>query len=139
MSIKGMDIFLDHENKRLPVPRYLYKVIIEKSTGVTEVYVVYNNPHEVLSNIESEIGNTFDDKAEKLSDNFLDVTKGYTFKVPFDEFIKVVDYNQAVNNYPIPLSQGAMKVVQDSTNLQILQVQYDMEMTLGKVKGIQTC
>lgn len=139
MTLNGADIFLDHENKRLPVPRYLYKIITEKKSGLTEVYVVNNNPYEDVTNIESEIGNSFSDKAIILSGNFLDVSKGYTFMVPFDEFIKIVDIsfvNQTVNNHSIPLSQGQIQIVQDPNQLHILQVRYDMEMTLGKMKGI---
>lgn len=139
MSLKGKEIYFDPDNGRLPVPNYLYKIITIVSTGEKEVYVINNNPYESIANIHNQINQTFDKKAIELTDDYVDVTKGYTFKVAFDDFVKIVDVglnDPNYRNYAIPLSYGEIRVKQHHELLNILQVSYNMPMTAGKVKGI---
>lgn len=138
MSLEGKEIFFDPENKRLPVPRYLYKIITNKTSGDKEVYVFTNNPYESLKTIYDEVDQQFGDKATELTGDYVKVTKGYTFKVPYDDFVKSVDIkfkDQTVTNHSIPLSQGEIAVIQHPTRLNVLQVTYEMPMTKDKVKG----
>lgn len=138
-SLEGKDIYFDPDHGRLPVPRYVYKIITTVSTGERQVYVFNNNPYETLENIVGEIEKTFGDKAVELSGGFVDVTKGYTFMVPFDDFVNVVDVTLSDPNYkriPIPLTQGYINVIQHHEELHVLQVSYFMESRHGKVKGI---
>lgn len=102
MTLEGNEIYLDPDFRKLPVPRYLFKIITTKKSGRSEVYIFFNNPHGTQLNIEAEITGTFGDKVQPLNGDFVDVTKGYTFKMEYADFLKAV--NLAFKGYKLPRS-----------------------------------
>jgi DNA/RNA endonuclease G (NUC1) len=140
LKLEGKEIYLDHHdplNKRLPVPDKFYKIIHNKTDNTREVYVISNNPFADKKVLEAEMRETFGDHAKTFNDN---VVKGYTFTVPYDEFIKTVDtnfQNEVTTKHEIPLTDEgkAIHVIQHPTLLHVLQVKYDMDKTEGQTKG----
>lgn len=132
------EIFFDADNKRIPIPNYIYKIIDNKTSGEKEVFVFNNNPYESKTNIEFQIQAQFGAKAEKLSGNFEEVNRGYTFKVPYNDFVEVIDINLTntiTQKHSIPLNDGEIRVQQHPTLLHVQQVSYEMPKTKDQVKG----
>jgi DNA/RNA endonuclease G (NUC1) len=144
LKLDGKEIYLDRHNplnKRLPVPERFYKIVHNKTDDTREVYVISNNPFADKKELEAEMRETFGDSAKTFDDN---VQKGYTFTVPYDDFIKTVDTKfegEVTAKHEIPLTgEGkAINVVQHPTLLHVLQVKYDMDKTEGQTKGCSRC
>lgn len=130
MKIKGQEIYFEPDEKQLRVPKYLYKVIKEKTAKEGEVYVIYNNPHEDKKVVEQDIINDFEGKAISLDDEdkkFSEVHRGYTVKLPYDYFIETVNYTKKPRYDQIRLSKSEIKVFQNSQARIPLQVEYEMK------------
>lgn len=105
MTLEGKEIYLDPDSQKLPVPRYLYKIITTPSSGNSDVYVFLNNPHGDVKNIKAEIDEVFGEGIIELSGDYVEVKNGYTFKMPYKEFLKVV--NKAFKGFVLPKSMKA--------------------------------
>lgn len=70
---------------KLPVPRFLYKVI--EYNGQKEVYVVSNDIKGSKDAIVKDMKKTFGDNLEVIDGNHL---KGYAVKISYDDLEKVI-------------------------------------------------
>lgn len=97
MTLKGKEIYLDYDNKKLPVPRYIYKIVTDQNGS--KVHVFFNNPYVIESEARNEINTIFGDKITHLDDK---PETGYSFTIPYDDFrVKVNDY---FKGYELPAS-----------------------------------
>ena len=118
MSLKGKEIYLDYDAKKIPVPRYIYKIITDEKG--TKVYVFFNNPYIEESEIRKEMNDTFGDKIVHLPDK---PGTGYTFTTTYENFRKKTnDYFKGfelpeVAQKPLPekqlIEKDATQVEQD--------------------------
>jgi hypothetical protein len=137
MKLEGKTIFLDPDNRKLPVANYLYKIVDNKTTNEKSVYVVSNNPHTDKATIETELKKTFGENVKNLGGNFEEVSKGFTVEIPYDDFVKVVkiDFDgENIIKHPIPLSDDgkSINVIQNANQLNVVQVKYEMARTMAK-------
>lgn len=93
MTIKGKELYLEPKTKKVPVPRYLYKIITNED-GNSEVYVFSNNPFETKQKVETELQEMFgkdifeaSKKLHEESSKFGEVSRGYTIRMSYSDFI----------------------------------------------------
>lgn len=109
---KDVKMYLDHTRKRIPIPRYVYKIVegtVNKQgtdREVSEVYIVFNNPYVWETTIKEEVGRIFgvyervtctenDPIPEPTSDRFNRLTKGcvpkgFAFKKSLTDFEEIL-------------------------------------------------
>lgn len=88
------EIFLDPENRKVPVPKLYYKILIDRKSDSGIVLIGVNNPHLTLEEIKkSYIVCT--DVSEKISyvswkkDN---IVYGYSYACSVNDFVKAVPH-----------------------------------------------
>lgn len=93
-TIEGKALYLCPEEKKLPVPRYFFRVV-----GKSHVYVINNNPHGNLATVKREIHDIFGDVTfpEIFKDS---VEKGITFKMSFESFKPVSENFPKISSLP---------------------------------------
>lgn len=81
MSLRGKEIYLDYDAKKIPVPRYIYKIITDEKD--TKVYVFFNNPYIEEADVRKEMNAIFGDKIVHLPDK---PGTGCTFTTTYEDF-----------------------------------------------------
>lgn len=97
MTLRGKEIYLDHATKKLPVPRYIYKIVTDQTDS--KVHVFFNNPYVIESEARKEMNDIFGDKITHLVDN---PETGYTFTMPYSDFRDKV--NEYFKGFELPVS-----------------------------------
>lgn len=89
-----VEIFLEDENSRLPVPRIFYKVVIRPSTSSGIVFIGVNNPHASLSEIQNEYiyCNDVAHLVNYIPWNRHNITGGYSYACAVNEFANFVGH-----------------------------------------------
>jgi hypothetical protein len=116
MTLEGKEIYLS--DQKIPVPRYIYKIISTQSSGKSDVYVVYNNPYANVDHVKAEISEVFGNKVKFFKDGFFtDVLRGYTFKMEYNDFKKVT--NEISKGFPLPRNMKKFELGEDLQKLSI--------------------
>ncbi|EDV40782.1 uncharacterized protein Dana_GF23745 [Drosophila ananassae] len=85
-------LYLNVESQQLPVPRILYKVVVDQESRKGVVLVVANNPHVSLAEILEDYVICEDIGAQITWVDWdkTDILQGYSYACAVDDFIKVV-------------------------------------------------
>ncbi|XP_020799874.1 uncharacterized protein LOC110177474 [Drosophila serrata] len=86
------ELYLNSETKQLPVPRILYRLVIDQATREGVVLIVVNNPHITLAQTLDDYVVCEDVGAQLdwLDWDKTDISKGYSYACAVDDFIKIV-------------------------------------------------
>jgi DNA/RNA endonuclease G (NUC1) len=95
MTLKDKEIYLDHDNKRLPVPRYLYKIVTNQTES--KVHVFFHNTFVIEADARKEMNEIFGDKVTHLNDK---PETGYTLTMSYADFREKV--NEYFKGYELP-------------------------------------
>lgn len=96
MTLEGREVFLDPQTQRIPVPRFLYRLVTGQGVE-NEVYVTFNNPYVPIYEIREEVFEIFGDvtEVEGIRNDHEDgtefVPKGFTFKISAEDFMAGLD------------------------------------------------
>lgn len=86
------ELYLNSETKQLPVPKILYRLVIDQDTRKGVVLIVVNNPHITLAQTLDDYVVCEDVGAQLdwLDWDKTDISKGYSYACAVDDFTKVV-------------------------------------------------
>ncbi|XP_017043460.1 uncharacterized protein LOC108089610 [Drosophila ficusphila] len=86
------DLYLNAETKQLPVPKILYKIVIDQESRKGVVLIVVNNPHITLAEILQDYVFCEDVGAQLdwVDWDKTDLQKGYSYACSVEDFIQVV-------------------------------------------------
>lgn len=96
---KAQDIYLDIDNKKVPVPRIFYKILFEPLSQSGIVLIGVNNPHISRNEIKRDyvVCNEVDlDKVNYIKWRAMDIKRGYSYACDVNDFLKAVPHLQHV-------------------------------------------
>ena len=135
------EIYLDHINKKLPVPKSIYKIITiknDKKEDVREVFVFSNDPFKTADEIKKKAVELFGTDFIELKDNFVDPLFGYTYQVNYEKFkskINIDSIKPDLVERRIKFAHGDMVIQQHKTDLGTVQVDFTIPCTKDLEKG----
>lgn len=95
-DIEGIptEIYLDFENKKIPVPKIFYKILIEPLSRSGIVLIGVNNPHLTLHEIQRDyvICNDISDKVKYIKWRARDIRRGFMYACDVNDFLKTVPH-----------------------------------------------
>lgn len=136
-----IEIYLDSEKKKLPVPKNMYKIITtknDKNEDVHEVFVFSNDPFKSADVLKNEAVELFGNDFIELKDNFVDPLFGYTFQVNYERFkseINTDDIKSDLVEHKITFAHGDMVIQQHKTDLGTVQAEFTIPCTKDLKKG----
>jgi hypothetical protein len=94
----AQDIYLDVDNKRVPVPRIFYKILVDTFTQRGIVLVGVNNPHISKEELQRDyiVCNDISDKVNYIKWRAKDIKRGYSYACDVNDFLKSVPHLQHV-------------------------------------------
>lgn len=92
-------LYVDGNVKKIPVPRFYYKILINRETSSGIVLIGINNPHLTIDDIKKEyiICNDVSDKITYINWRRDNIQYGYSYACDVNEFLKVVPH-MTINN-----------------------------------------
>ncbi|CAO1405394.1 unnamed protein product [Diamesa tonsa] len=90
----GQEIFLDIDNKKVPVPKIFYKVLINRAAKSGIVLIGVNNPHLKLKEIKKDyiICTDISNVVNYINWNRKDIRRGYSYACEVNEFLRTVPH-----------------------------------------------
>lgn len=98
-SPKEIFLYVNGADRRIPVPKLYYKVLINKAANSGIVLIGVNNPHVTLEEIKKDyvICTDVSDKINYISWQKDDISRGYSYACDVNEFLKVVPHFSVMN------------------------------------------
>ena len=95
----GQEIFLDINNKQVPVPKIFYKVLINRAARSGVVLIGVNNPHLTLKEIMKDyiICSDVSAKIHYINWRKEDIRRGYCYACEVNDFLKAVPHISSVD------------------------------------------
>jgi hypothetical protein len=97
---KGLqeDIYLDMDNKQIPVPKLFYKILINSKENSGIAIVCANNVHITIEEIEKDyiICEDVSDKIKYIKWKKREVRRGYCYACNVDDFLVKVPHFKEV-------------------------------------------
>lgn len=88
------EIYLDADNKKVPVPKLFYKMLIDREMASGIVLIGVNNPHITLDEIQSNyiVCNDVSDMIRYIKWRPRDVRHGYCYACNVSDFLEKVPH-----------------------------------------------
>lgn len=86
------EIYLDADNKKVPVPKIFYKILIEKSTDSGIALIGVNNPYITIDEILRDyvVCDDISDSIKYIKWRTKDVRRGYSYACEVNDFLESV-------------------------------------------------
>lgn len=90
----AQEIYLDNDNKKVPVPKIFYKILIDKFRNAGIVLIGVNNPHVTMQEITRNyvVCNDVSHKIRYIKWRTTDIRRGYSYACEVNEFLKEVPH-----------------------------------------------
>lgn len=93
------EIFLDHDNKKVPVPKIFYKILLDKSQSAGVVLIGVNNPHVSMEEINRDyiLCNDVSQKIKYIKWRLNDIRRGFVYACEVGDFLENVPHLKISN------------------------------------------
>jgi hypothetical protein len=87
-------IYLDNDNKKLPVPKIFYKILIDKSKNAGVVLIGVNNPHATMEEINRDyvLCENVSHKIKYIKWRLNDLRRGFSYACEVGVFLRRVPH-----------------------------------------------
>lgn len=91
---KPIHLYINGADRRLPVPKLYYKVLINKADSSGIVLIGVNNPHVTIEEIEKDfkICTDVSDQIGYINWQKEDIRRGYSYACEVNEFLQAVPH-----------------------------------------------
>jgi hypothetical protein len=91
---KQIFLHVDGSVKKIPVPKFYYKILIDKTENSGIAFIGVNNPHLTLDEILKDfiICTDVSNKINYINWKKTDISRGYSYACEVNEFLKVVKH-----------------------------------------------
>lgn len=91
---KEIHLYVNGADRKIPVPKLYYKVLINKADSSGVVLIGVNNPHVTLDEIKKDyvICTDVSDKIDYVNWQKDDIKRGYSYACDVNEFLKAVPH-----------------------------------------------
>lgn len=91
---KDIFLYVNGNDRRIPVPKLYYKVLINKADNSGIVFIGVNNPHLTLEQIKKDyiICTDVSDKIDYINWKKDDISRGFSYACDVNEFLKAVPH-----------------------------------------------
>lgn len=88
------EIFLDADNKKVPVPKLFYKLLIDRSTNSGVVLIGVNNPHISIREIIQDyvLCDDISEQIKYIKWRRKDINRGYSYACGVNDFLDKVPH-----------------------------------------------
>lgn len=92
------NIYLDMNNKQIPVPKFFYKILINSAESTGIAIICANNVHTTIDEIESDyvICEDISENIKYIKWRRKEVKRGYCYACSVDDFLKIVPHLKRV-------------------------------------------
>jgi hypothetical protein len=94
----AQDIYLDIDNKKVPVPRIFYKILLDTKNKRGIALIGVNNVHISMDELQRDyvVCNDISDKVNYIKWRAKDIKRGYSYACDVNDFLKAVPHLQHV-------------------------------------------
>lgn len=88
------EIYLDDDNKKVPVPEIFYKILIDKSQKTGIVLIGINNPHVTMQEISRDyiMCNDVSHRIKYIKWRAGDIRRGFCYACEVNDFLEKVPH-----------------------------------------------
>jgi hypothetical protein len=88
------EIYLDIDNKKIPVPKIFYKILIDESQQAGVVLIGVNNPHVTMEEINRDyvFCNDVSHKIKYIKWRLNDIRRGFSYACEVGEFLRKIPH-----------------------------------------------
>jgi hypothetical protein len=96
---KEIFLYVNGADRKIPVPKLYYKVLINKADSTGIVLIGVNNLHVTLEEIKKDyvICTDVSDQIDYINWKKDDITRGFSYACDVNEFLKVVPHFSVMN------------------------------------------